>query len=196
MKQIILASASPRRKELMKLLFKKFTVYKSSYNEDNNLPLSPIKLTQYHALEKGKDVAKHFKSGIVISADTIVVYNNKVLGKPDSKESAIKMLKLISGKEHEVITALAVIDIDNNKTIQDYEITTVKMKTLTDKEINDYIDYEKPFDNAGAYAIQGKAAVFVEGINGDYFNVVGLPLFKLNNVLKELGVDIFNQSEI
>src|SRR3989338_3517264 len=191
MKQIILASASPRRKDLMKRLFKKFIVCKSSYNEDNSLPLSPIKLTQYHALEKGKDVAKHFKSGIVISADTIVAYNNKVLGKPSSKENAMEMLKLISGKEHEVITAFAVIDINKKRIIRDYEVTKVKMKLLTDKEINDYINYEKPFDHAGAYAIQGKAAVFVEKIEGDYFNVVGLPLFKLNNILKKLGIDIF-----
>ncbi|MBI4453973.1 septum formation protein Maf [Candidatus Woesearchaeota archaeon] len=191
MKQIILASASPRRKYLMKRLFKKFIVYKSSYDEDNNLPLSPVKLALYHSLEKGKNVAKHFKSGIVISADTIVVYNNKVMGKPSSKENAKEMLRLISGKEHEVITAFAVIDIDKNKIIQDYDASKVKMRILTDKEINDYINYEKPFDHAGAYAIQGKAAVFVEKIEGDYFNVVGLPLFKLNNVLKKLGVDIF-----
>ncbi len=191
MRKIILASGSPRRKELLQMLIgDNFEIQTSSY-EERLLNLGPKELVLHHSLEKGRDVAKSNREGIVISADTVVVFENKVLGKPHTEEKAIKMLNKINGNIIEVITGLAVIDIENKKELQDIELTKVKMKQMTDKEIEDYIESGEPLDKAGAFGIQGKAAIFVEKIDGCYFNVVGLPLFKLNNLLTKVGVFIF-----
>lgn len=196
MKKIILASASPRRKELLQMLIRdNFEIKTSDYQEDNTLKLSPKELVLCHSLEKGRDVARQLKEGIVISADTVVVFKNEVLGKPKTEEKAKEMLEKINGKTVEVISGIAVVDIENKKELQDFEITKVKMKKMSEKEIDDYIKSGEPLDKAGAFGIQGKAAVLVEKIDGDYFNVVGLPLFRLNNLLLKVGVSTLSHAE-
>lgn len=190
MKKIILASSSPRRKELMTRLFNdNFQIITSSYEEDNNLNIDPKEMAMLHSLEKAKDVARN-NNGIIIGADTIVVYGNKVLGKPKDKEDAKKMLKYISGKYVDVISGIAIVEGD--KEINDYEITKVKMKQMTEKEIEAYVNTGEPMDKSGAYGAQEKGAVLIEKIEGCYFNVVGLPLFKLHNMLKDFNISIFD----
>ena len=191
MKRMILASGSPRRKELLRqLIGDNFEIKTSSYEEKKDSP-EPIRLVLDNSLGKARDVAKEFDSGIVISADTIVSFEGEILGKPKTKENTIEMLGKINGKYHDVITGMTVIDIDNNKEIQDHEMTKVKMKKMTNEEIENYANSGEPLDKAGAYAIQGIGSVFIEKIDGCYFNVDGLPLFKLNKILEELGVSIF-----
>jgi len=193
MRKIILASSSPRRKQLLtQLIGNNFEIKVSSYNENNNLKMSPLKLVLHHSLNKGKEVAKNLKEGIVISSDTLVVYNKEVLGKPITEENAKLMLNKISDKEVKIITGLAVIDIENKKEFLDYEITKVKIKKLTIEEIDSYIKTKEPLDRAGAFAIQEKGSAFIEYVKGDYLAAVGLPLFKLNKILEKLGVNIFN----
>jgi len=193
MKKIILASVSERRKELLALLIgNNFEVVVSSYEEDNTLNLSPKDLVLLHSLEKGRDVAKSLTEGIVISADTLVVFENQVLGKPKTPEKAKEMLNKINGRTVEVLTGMAVIDIENKKELQNFEIAKIKIKKMSEQEIDGYIKTGEPLDKAGAFAIQGKGAVLIEKIDGDFFNVVGLPLFKLSNLLSQLGISIFD----
>lgn len=192
MKKIILASGSPRRKELLQMLIgDNFEVKTSAYEEDNTLVMTPKDLVLYHSLEKGRDVAKQLPEGVVIGADTVVVFENQVLGKPRSEDEAREMLEKISGQVVEVISGIAVINIEAKKELQDFEITKVKMKQMSAEEIADYIKTGVPLDRAGAFGVQDKGAVFIEKIDGCYFNAVGLPLFKLNNLLNQLGVSIF-----
>ena len=193
MRKIILASSSPRRKQLLtQLIGNNFEIKVSSYNENNNLKMSPLKLVLHHSLNKGKEVAKNLKEGIVISSDTLVVYNKEVLGKPITEENAKLMLNKISDKEVKIITGLAVIDIENKKEFLDYEITKVKIKKLTIEEIDSYIKTKEPLDRAGAFAIQERGSAFIEYVKGDYLAAFGLPLFKLNKILEKLSVNIFN----
>lgn len=193
MRQIILASTSPRRKELLtQIIGNNFEIKESSYVEDNGLAMEPQKLVMYHAIGKARDVAKYIKSGIVIGSDTLVVYNNQVMGKPRDEDNAREMLVGMNGGLCTVLSGIAVIDVDNKKEILDYELTTVKMKPMTEQEIENYIQSGEPMDKAGAFGIQERGGAFIEKIEGCYSNVVGLPLFKLNNMLEELGVSIFD----
>lgn len=184
MKQIVLASTSPRRKEILKSLGVDFQVIGSGIEEKVNRQLSPPEIAKQLAYLKAKDVSNKISGDyVVIGADTIVEYN-KTLGKPKSAEEAYNMLKSLSGNVHRVITGFAVIDCSTGQEFIDYECTNVYFKNLTDKEIQNYIATGEPMDKAGAYGIQGKAALFVSKIEGDYFNVVGLPIFKLGVVLQ------------
>jgi len=193
MKKIILASASPRRKGLLSLLIgDNFEVVVSSYEEDNTLDLSPKDLVLLHSLQKGRDVAQKLQEGIVISADVVVVLGKEIFGKPTREEGAKEMLLKMSGKIIDVISGLAVIDIAGKKELQDFEITKVKFKEMTEQEIDDYVATGQPLDKAGSFGIQGKAAVLIERIEGDYSNILGLPLFKLGKLLAQAGVNIFD----
>lgn len=193
MAKIYLASTSPRRKELLsQLIGKNFEIINSNYEEDNTLNIEPKELVMLHAKGKGRDASKNMKSGIIISADTLISINNEVLGKPITKENTISHLSNISDKIVEIISGLYVIDLDNNKEYQDFEITKLKIAKLDDKFIKDYVDSEEPLDKAGGFGIQDRGAIIVEKIDGCYFNVVGLPLFKLNKILKNVGVNIFD----
>lgn len=192
MRKIILASNSPRRNELLRqIIGDNFIIKTSSYDENNSLKMTPKNLVMHHSREKGRDVAKHFKNGIVISADTVVVFKNKILGKPHTEERATQMLKKISGNYVDVITGLTVVDIDSDKKLTTFEITKVKIKKISEAEIIDYVKSGEPLDKAGAFGIQEKGAVFVEKIEGCYFNIVGLPLFKLNKILARIGINVF-----
>ena len=190
MKKIILASASPRRKELLERIGLRFEVEPSNYEEDMNSGLEPHELTQKISLEKAEAVASKCKDAIVIAADTFFVFGGQILGKPHTEEDARKMLETISGNSHSVITGFSIIDTGKNKTLSKSVETKVYIRKLTMAEIDAYVKSKEPLDKAGAYAIQGLRAVIVERIEGDYFNVVGLPLSALVEALKEFGINI------
>lgn len=194
--RIILASSSPRRKLLLKALLKnfglKFAVIPANiveYIPENvqNYGVFAANLAEIKALE----VATR-KKGIILGADTIVVFNGKILGKPSNKVDAIKMLRTLSGNEHKVYTGLVIIDSTTGKFLKTFEVTKVKFRKLNLNEIKFYVNGGSPLDKAGAYGIQDDlGSTFVEKITGDYFNVVGLPLLKtylgLNKFIKLIG---------
>jgi len=190
-KKIILASASPRRKELLELIGLEFEVIPSQVEEDiENKPFS-TELIENLAAEKAGDVAKKIANpAIVIGSDTVVIINKKILGKPKDKKDAFNMLKTLSGNTHKVVSAIAVIDTETGKTLKDSVISDVTFKKLSDEEINAYIETGEPMDKAGAYAIQGLGIMFVKSINGCYSNIVGISVFKLAEMLKEFGVKL------
>lgn len=184
MKQIVLASSSPRRKEILEGLGAKFKIMSSDVEEQINDKFSPPEIAKQLAYLKAKDISNKISGDyVVIGADTIVEYN-KVLGKPKNVKEAHNMLKLLSGKVHRVITGFAIIDCLAGKEYIDYECTNVYFNHLSDDQIQKYIATGEPMDKAGAYGIQGKASLFVSKIEGDYFNVVGLPISKLGVVLQ------------
>ena len=182
---IILASASPRRKEILENTNVKFKIMASSIEELRLEGESPCQMVMRLAFEKGIDIASRQKSDLVISADTIVVLDNTVLGKPKDEIEARKMITSLSGRTHQVITGISLINLDNNKKIIDYVISNVKFKNLSEEDINDYIRTKESLDKAGAYGIQGYGALLVEEIQGDYFNIVGFPISKLSDLLKD-----------
>lgn len=193
MRQVILASASPRRKELLRqLIGDNFKVVESSYHEKLQPEMKPIDFVIHNSREKAKEVASVIDHGIVIGADTVVLCNGEILGKPHTEDKARETLKLISGKKVHVVTGLTVIDIDADRQTSVSETTDITIKQMSDAEIEAYVRTAEPIDKAGAFAIQGKGAIIVERIEGDYFNVVGLPLFKLNKILLESGIDILD----
>ena len=180
---IILASASPRRKELLKFITEDFTVRVSDAEEVIDPDLTAEETVKSLAVIKGEAVAKDFPEDTVISADTIVVLDGKILGKPADEEDAFRMLKSLSGRTHEVFTGVCVIYDD--KKLVFAERTEVSFYELSEEEIRAYIATSEPADKAGAYGIQGKGCTLVKCISGDYNNVVGLPVARLNRLLKE-----------
>jgi septum formation protein len=181
---IFLASKSPRRRRLLKQLnlkFKSFSVDMDEKIYNNELPSKAVLRLAKEKLDLAKLKVSH---GIIITADTIVVIDKKILGKPDNKNDAFKILRYLSGKTHIVYTGYSIHNFDNNKTISEYEKTKVTFRELTDEEIDDYIAGGSPMDKAGAYGIQDDfGAVFIKKINGCYYNVVGLPLAKFYHAL-------------
>jgi len=190
MKKIILASASPRRKELLEKIGLKFEVEPSNYAEDMRSKLSPDELARAISLEKARVVARKHKNAIVIAADTFIVFRGKIMGKPNTEAEARKMLMTLRGKSHSVITGFTILDTEENKVLTKSVETVIHIKKLTLEEIDAYVKSKEPLDKAGAYAIQGLGSVIVERIEGDYFNVMGLPLSALAEGLKEFGVHI------
>lgn len=197
MQKIILASASPRRRELLEQLGIKFDIVVSTETEENiDKSLPPEAYTAELALLKAVAVGKKLselnrKHCIIIAADTVVYYEGKILGKPKNEADAKNMLAMLSGKTHEVYTGVCVMRLDDAYTVSESVKTSVKFKSLTNAMIDGYIHTQEPLDKAGAYGIQGMGAVLVEEIKGDYFNVVGLPLSCLYDILKnEFDLDI------
>lgn len=185
-KNIVLASKSERRAKILKLVNLNFKIHPSNYNE-NNTNISPISLVLNHAYKKAEIVAPLYENSWIVSADTIVVTNNKILGKPKDKSEAINMLKMLSGITHVVITGYCIMNSDNYKTLSDSEQTKVTFREIPDDLIEYYVDYYKPYDKAGAYAIQDFSAIFVKSISGCFYNVVGFPLPKFYaHVVNEL----------
>lgn len=189
---IILASGSPRRGELLEQIKLPFKVLVSDIDEESIEKVEPQEWVQSLALAKAKNVGTRLEKGLVIGADTIVVLGEKVLGKPKSSQEAVEMLEFLSGQTHQVMTGIALVDVLSGKELTDVEVTHVKFRDLSDREIEAYVAHGEPMDKAGAYGIQGLGAIFVESISGCYFNVVGLPLSKLVQCLKRFGVEIFN----
>ena len=192
---MILASASPRRKEILENFGFSFKTIVKNIDETSNKTRAEEKILEI-ATKKAMETAKDFPNENVVGADTVVVIDGKILGKPKDKDEAFKMLKSLSGRQHEVITAFSFVNINKNISYSDYEITKVYFKNLTDKDINWYINTKEPMDKAGAYGIQGKGAFFVEKIEGDFFSVMGFPLGKFVRFLDEIGFDLNNLEKI
>lgn len=184
----ILASASERRQDLLKRLLPKFDIVVSSFDEETIKFNGDIDhYVQLLAKGKAEEVSKtQKKDNIIIAADTIVVLDNHILGKPKDEKDAFDTLKRLSGRTHRVYSGISVMNIKSNKTITKSLYTEVEFDSLTDEEIKKYIDSQEPMDKAGSYGIQGLGGVFVKRINGCYYNVVGLPLNELKNILKEI----------
>ena len=191
MKQLILASQSPRRKHILKQLGVKFEVAENTFAETGHEKGSPQKHVLENALGKASSVAAHYKNALVIGADTVVVFNRKVLGKPKDMREAVSFLQMLQGNTHAVYTGLALIDTKKNKVLTDYVKTNVTMRTLTDNELKAYLALINPLDKAGAYAIQGPGSIVVEKIDGCYYNVVGFPIAKLEDMMLSLGTSLF-----
>ncbi|MFO7767309.1 MAG: Maf family protein [Pelovirga sp.] len=189
---LTLASASPRRKELLEQIGLEFSVIPSNIEETIIPDESPEHLVIRLSLDKARDIAQRFdtRSRWVIGSDTVVVCGNRILGKPSDEQEAAAMLRLLSGTSHRVITGFAVIDRLRECQRSEAVTTKVHFRQLTDAEIARYIATKEPADKAGAYAIQGFGAGFVSGIEGSYTNVVGLPLCRLTLILKELDVPL------
>ncbi len=190
MKKIILASGSPRRKEVLENVGLDFTIATSNYTEDMTLDMQPTKLAEYLSRGKAEDVAKNYPNHIIIAADTFVTLDHHRLGKPASNDIARKTLQTISGQTIEVITGYTIIDTTNDKTITKSVTTQVVMKNITEEEITAYIATGEPSDKAGAFGIQGHGALLVKKIHGDYYNVIGLPLYSLTQSLKEFDIEL------
>lgn len=184
MKEIILASKSPRRRELLEKYKISHKVVESNIEEIYNGE-DPIAYVMALALEKALDVAENNRDKIIIGADTVVVHEGNILEKPRDKIDAFNMLRSLSGNTHQVISGIALVGGEDNIRLVDYEITKVRFGHLSDENIYKYIESKEPLDKAGAYGIQGLAGLFVEGIEGCYQNVVGLPMFKLQSLLRE-----------
>lgn len=184
--EIILASASPRRRELMSLLELKFKTMVSDVDETIEGALPAYFIAETLSLKKAAAVAKNVSEhALIIGADTIVIKDDKILGKPKDETDAFNMLSDLSGKWHSVISGVTVLDNKSAKSESFYVETKVKFSHLTEEEIKAYINTNEPMDKAGAYGIQGIGARFIERIEGDYFNVVGLPVNMLYSVLKD-----------
>ncbi|MDX9917992.1 MAG: nucleoside triphosphate pyrophosphatase [Gudongella sp.] len=183
MKKIVLASGSPRRRELLSQLGVDFEVWRGNIKENNDSKEAPECVAMSLALQKGLEASLHFDDSIIIAADTIVVCDDTILGKPVDADDAYRMLKLLSGREHQVITGFALIDLDRKLKIVDYERTLVTFNELSENMIQSYIDTGEVFDKAGSYAIQGKGALIVKSLQGCYFNIVGFPISKIGRYL-------------
>lgn len=179
---IILASQSPRRKELMGLYRIPFIIRVADVDEAMDPALPPEQEVARVSRLKAEAVARE-EEDVVIAADTIVVCNGEVLGKPRDEADAYRMLRLLSGRDHQVMTGLTVLQ--GKTAIVHTEISHIHFKPLTDREIYDYIRTGEPMDKAGAYGIQGGAALFAERLEGDYYNVMGLPVCRLGQILRE-----------
>jgi septum formation protein len=189
--RIILASSSPRRKELMNMLNIPYEVISYDHDEVLNKEKSVYEQCMDISYQKGKIVFDSFlEDVVVISSDTIVVFNGEIYGKPIDRNDAYRMISNIQGKDHEVVSALTVFCRKNGKdTIHEtYEKAIVTVDKMTDEEINSWIDTGKAFGKAGAYAIQEEFGKYIKKIDGDFYTIVGLPLNKLYNILKELEV--------
>jgi septum formation protein len=189
-RKIILASGSPRRKELLNQIGLKFDIVPSDYKEDMKKKVKSSDLAKELAYGKAQDVAGKIKSGVVIGCDTFIEHKKKVIGKPRNKKEAREILRSISGQIIKIYSGIAIIDVDNKKESVDWEMTKIKMKDMSEKEIDSYIRTGEPMDKAGAFAIQGRGAIYIEKIEGCYSNVIGLPLYKLYVNLRKMNIGI------
>lgn len=184
MKKIVLASSSPRRREILEKYNVDFQIFKSHISEKISFNDEPFQVVMSLAFQKAEDISNGLDfDAIVLAADTIV-YLDKVIGKPKDELDAYRILESLSGKEHSVITGIAIIDTSLGKKVVDYEITKVKFRELQPEKINRYLSTEEFKDKAGAYGIQGYGEILVDWIEGSYSNVVGLPIVKVDKLLE------------
>ena len=189
-KKIILASASPRRLELMQQAGYEFEV-QVSHKEETYISETPDDIVKELALLKARDIAEQNEAEnlVVIGADTVVAYQGAILGKPSSKEDAFAMIQSFQGDKHQVYTGVAILSYDEegNETVVNHAVKTdVYVNSMTDEEIWKYIESDNVMDKAGSYGIQSGFAIHIEKIKGDYFNVVGLPISYIYNILKDI----------
>ncbi|MBE6982035.1 MAG: septum formation inhibitor Maf [Ruminococcaceae bacterium] len=189
--QLILASQSPRRKELLGLFHIPFTVRTSDADETMDPNLPPEGEVARVSRLKAQAVP-HEDGDVVVAADTIVVCDGQVLGKPRSRDHAIEMLSLLSGRDHQVMTGLTVLAKGQQVSVT--EITDIHFRELSQKEICAYVDTGEPMDKAGSYGIQGGAALFAEKMHGDYYNVMGLPVCRLGKILRQLVPELLEEN--
>jgi septum formation protein len=189
--RLVLASTSPRRRKLIAEAGLEFDVAAPRYtDEKNDAGEDPGRLVERHAEAKARSVAAEHPGAVVIGADTIVVVDGAVLGKPAGEAEAEEMLATIAGRDHLVYTGVAVVYADAGAAETAHEVTKVTVRSLTADEISRYVATGEPLDKAGAYAIQGIGCFIVERIDGDYFNVVGLPMVLLSRLLKRFGYEV------
>jgi septum formation protein len=188
--KIVLASASPRRAELLRQVGLEFEVMVSEVEETLTPGLEPAAQVELFALRKANAVAATLDRGIVIGADTVVVQGGRVLGKPVDAQEAVEMLQLLQGKGHEVYTGVALVDARSSVKLVEHVMTRVFFNAMSEETIRRYVATGEPLDKAGAYAVQGRAALFINRLEGCYYNVVGLPLARLATMLKKLECEI------
>ena len=184
---VILASQSPRRIELLKTIIKNFRVIPSKIDELCDINLSPEENAILLGRKKATWIAKHHPHNLVIGADTMVVLENKIIGKPADAQNARQILRQLSGQEHKVITGVTVA---HSKIFSAVSISNVRIKALTPNEINSYVESGEPLDKAGAYAIQGEGSFLIESYRGSYSNIIGLPMGLLKDLLRKLNFSI------
>ena len=189
---VILASQSPRRKELLGLFHIPFIVRVSDADETMDSNASAAEQVGLVSRRKAEAVSREMED-VVIAADTIVVCNGQILGKPKDEADAYRMLRLLSGRDHQVMTGMTVLRGDTCQTVT--EITDIHFRELSDREINAYIRSKEPMDKAGAYGIQGGAALFADRLVGDYYNVMGLPVCRLGQLLRKIAPEILEDME-
>ena len=194
MHEIILASASPRRKQLLEQIGLKFRCIPAGIDEECLESLSPPAMVSKLACNKAQVVAQQLKQGIVIAADTVVVLDDFIMGKPVNREDAEQKLSLLSARAHQVMTGLCIFNCKDQSHLSEVEITKVFFRSLSHREINAYLDSAEWVDKAGGYGIQGLGALLIEKIEGCYFNVVGLPLNRLNQMLGKQGVYLLGRT--
>lgn len=197
-KFVILASSSPRRQELIRSLSLPYRIEVSDVDETTAPGQTPEQIVEELSERKARAIYERYKSqpleggdGVIVGSDTIVVLDGEVLGKPRDEEDAFRMLKRLQGRQHEVFSGVACIGLADGRTSVSHERTVVRMKQLSDERIRRYIATREPMDKAGSYAIQGIGATIVERIEGDYFNVVGLPMSLLSDMLAEFSLAVF-----
>ena len=190
--EVILASQSPRRRELMGLFHIPFTVRVSDADETMDPKLSAAEAVGLVSRRKAEAVSRE-ADDLVIAADTIVVCGGEILGKPKDPADARRMLRLLSGRDHQVMTGMTLLRGDRVRTVT--EITDIHFRELSDREIDAYIATQEPMDKAGSYGIQGGAALFAQHLVGDYYNVMGLPVCRLSQLLRELAPEIMEECE-
>ena len=195
MKHLILASASPRRQELLRGLGLQFDIRTADIDESMDPSRGAAAEVARISREKALAVQKQStEDAVIIAADTIVCVDDRILGQPHTEEEAAEMLHLLSGRVHQVRTGVTVLQ--GNHSVTEVETAEVHFRPLSDAEIAAYIATSEPMDKAGAYGIQGRAAIFVEGICGDYFNVMGLPLCRLSQILEQFGIAVLGGAEM
>lgn len=189
-KQLVLASQSPRRQEILTNLGLEFLVHPSTFTEKDT-HLTAQELALHNALGKAQDVARHYKDALIIGVDTVVAFQDHQIGKPKDKEDAKRILRLLSSTTHEVISAICIIDTKNGKNVSQTQTTHITLERLEESDIEAYVNAENYTDKAAGFAIQGLGGLFVKHIEGDYFNVVGMPIYLLRKLLKEHGIKNF-----
>ncbi|MBN1331531.1 septum formation protein Maf [Candidatus Dojkabacteria bacterium] len=187
--KLILASKSPQKKSLLNKLGLVFNVEDPDIEEKVNKGENPENYVRRMALEKAQKVSKTNKGALIVAHDMVIDLDGDIIGKPKDSKDAEKVLKKLSGRAHEVVSSV-VLMIDGEPKYQGAQRTSIKFKKLTPKQIKDYVATEEPLDKAGAYAIQGDGGMFVESIEGSYFNIVGLPLNPLVRALQKEGVEV------
>ena len=189
-KRLYLASESERRIQILRRLGVEFTVLKPKTTEIHRG--EPRSIAVSNALSKARSVVDAVDQGLIIAADTVVVIDGTVLGKPGDEEDAKRMLRMLCGRWHTVLTGLAVLTAPEHLEFTSFEETRVKFKKLSDREVEFYVATGEPFGKAGGYAIQGYASLFIDRLEGCYFNVVGLPVRRLYGLLRKAGVDLLD----
>ncbi len=195
MKKTILASTSPRRKQLLEITGIPFEIVPSTYEEDMTINMPPEDLAAYLSYGKARDVASTYTDHIIIAADTFIVHKKQIIGKPHTKERAIKTLESISDAEISIVTGITVINTTRAEEMSQSITTTAKVADLSQKEILDYVATGEPLDCAGAFNIFGKGRFIIERIDGDHTNIMGLPMRSLEALLKKYDIIFKNDPE-